>query len=227
MVKNFLLQCLYWGPVSTTMFVYFYCSFYVIGGSTHRGTKLFIMSLPTFNFESQHWSDTDTLPCPRTGEYPVGRVAFGFVQHGNDVTIAGGRSDVQVDLHEPGDADYSFVINDVWVLNIQTLQWHQHVFDLPRTLFFHTITLHTDTGRLYVFGGVHNNVRQNTLYVSQFYWLSLAERCWEQVSAMLVSGLRKNDCGEPKFSDKQLCDLGIPLKFVNRLSSDILSRPIL
>ena len=103
--------------MSITLFVYFCCSFYVIGGRTYKKTQRFIIFLPTFNFESQLWTATKTLPWPRTGKYPVGRVEFGFLQHGNDVIVAGGLADAR-------DFDYSVCLNDVWMFNVTTLQWY-------------------------------------------------------------------------------------------------------
>ena len=102
-------------------------------------------------------------------------------------------------------------------------------------------TLHKDTGRLYALGETHNAFRPNApLHVSQFCWRSLVERSWEKMSYILLNivakarkccdacGMHRLSCdvySVKKSSEKRLCDIGIPLQFVNRLPSEILSRP--
>ena len=118
---------------------------------------------------------------------------------------------MEFDAHE-------HALNDVWLLNLSTLQWNEHAYKLPKPLYFHVMSWNEDTGCVYIFGGVYRTVRQNTLYVSQMFWKNLAERCFEKVVGMLVQANGKN-LGSLKKED--LCEIGLPQKFVKRLQPHV------
>jgi len=178
---------------------------YLFGGGTSTSVCGF-QTLPTFNIEEKYWFATKTN-CDRNATidegdgngYPDARRCHGLVQSGSNIWIIAGY-----DGHE--------IFNDVWCLDLNTLNWRKIRIELPQPVYFHGVTL-TKEGRLVIFGGVDSiqlNTRTNQIYS---FWLkipSLRSMAWESVKYY-----------QPKLNKLpkvKLREIGIPDDFIESLS---------
>ncbi|KAJ2952939.1 hypothetical protein O0L34_g7310 [Tuta absoluta] len=178
---------------------------YIIGGGT--GDWAFeLMEIPMFDLETRTWSilnprSDDTLKEPRG---PLPRKCHSAVQidtpSGSQVFVAGG-------------SDGQSVFEDVWKLNVSTLQWHlMQKTLLPNPLYFHSSTVTSD-GCMYVFGGIEPKERaasrNNVLYKVWLCIPKLSEICWE--------ALLHFHPNIDKIDRRTLLNIGIPFHMVDRI----------
>lgn len=178
---------------------------YIIGGGT--GEWAFeLMEIPIFDLESKTWSiqipkaDDSTEPTVR----PLARKCHSAVQ-----VNTGKHSQVFV----AGGSDGESVFNDVWRLDLETLQWTlMRKTILPCPLYFHSATV-TSYGCMYMFGGIepkrNTASRNNNLYKIWLCIPKLSEICWEAVLYTYPNLINK--------SRATLLNYGIPIHFVDRL----------
>ncbi|XP_028162153.1 kelch domain-containing protein 10 homolog [Ostrinia furnacalis] len=182
--------------------------FYIIGGGT--GEWAFeLMEMPMYDLKSKTWKLLFPRPDYRT-DFPLApspRKCHSAVQFdtpdGVQVIVAGG-------------SDGQLVFDDVWMLDVNKLQWHlMQKTILPRPLYFHGSSV-TSYGCMYMFGGIEPNDdivdRNNTMYKVWVCIPKLSEICWE---AMLSLHPNLHELDRPT-----LLNLGIPLHLVDRLHSD-------
>lgn len=118
--------------------------------------------------------------------------------------------DIQVFI--TGGYDGEDVFDDLWKLELSTLQWTRiETCRLPRPTYFHS-TAATPEGKLYVFGGIYisDDIRRsNEIFTTWLCIPKLSEMSWEAL-------LKYN----PKIVDMKrdvLIDAGLPRKFIERL----------
>lgn len=180
---------------------------YVLGGGTSL-SAYDLEVLPAFNLELSKWTQLKTKPdtlAPPPG-YPQSRKCHSCVQYklpNNDVevVIAGGYFENEQ------------FYNDIWKLNLSTLQWHLfQTASLPDPIYFHDAAT-SGNGLMYVFGGiqVHGNgdTRTNEIYKIWVTIPKLSEISWD---AMLHYHPKL-----PTYSKDELLEIGIPNKFANRI----------
>ncbi|XP_014609183.1 PREDICTED: kelch domain-containing protein 10 homolog isoform X2 [Polistes canadensis] len=178
---------------------------YVIGGGT--GTEAFSLAeIPTFNLEKRKWTILNTQGDSENNTIPAPRRCHGVVQYMDEKT---GVTYVVVS----GGTNGAFVFSDVWRLDLSEMQWTcLKKCKLPRPLFFHSAAL-TPQGRMYTFGGVSMQrdkaARTDAVYAVWLTIPKLSEICWLALN-YYISDLRNR-------SPDKLLNLGIPLKFVQRL----------
>ena len=158
-----------------------------------------LTKLHSYCFESHTWAIEGTLADRESFEYPKGRAAFGCVQKDNLIFISGGR---HYDVNE------SEALDDVWSLDLISMRWSQLQLRLPRPLYFHSMAL-SPNGDVYVFGGVHNDVRIGDLFQASLFLPNLAELCWK----VYVRSLNYTN----KLQASDLVKRGVPQQFVKRL----------
>lgn len=138
---------------------------FVLGGGT-AVDSLPLRKLPAFNTAAQQWEFLFTAPDPRHG-FPSRRRCHSCVQHQDAVFVAGGHNNVHV-------------LNDVWRLELPTLQWHRLAASLPNPVYFHSAAV-TESGQMFVFGGVtavDGSERCNSLWSMWLTVPSLLELSW-------------------------------------------------
>ncbi|XP_055629273.1 kelch domain-containing protein 10 homolog isoform X2 [Toxorhynchites rutilus septentrionalis] len=178
---------------------------YIIGGGT-SDSAFSLASIPTYNLKRNKWTYTATKPDPSLPlpGVPAPRKCHSCVQYhtdnGTEVIVAGGYD---------GGSYYA----DVWKLNLNTFEWRlMQKSVLPYTLFFHDAAC-SESGCMYIFGGIkfsfRNNLRTNIVYKMWMTIPKLSEICWE---ALLHYSQEL-----PAKSKNELLELGIPLKFVQRI----------
>lgn len=107
------------------------------------------------------WSLIETKASKiRERRYPAPRSSHSCVQFGKMVYIVGGL-------------DIETAHNDFWSLNLETLQWNEHI-SLPMPCYFHSAA--QNDSEMFVFGGMNDvtrKVRNNVMY-----------RCWVGVPTL-------------------------------------------
>ena len=184
---------------------------FAFGGGTDQ-VCFSLKKIPVFDLGSRTWSAIDSNPGkPASTPLPNPRRCLGCVMKDHYVYINGGMDGVQV-------------FDDVWRFNLRTHDWEKILVTLPIPLFFHAITLSPSTGRMITFGGVNHivntpvaDVRVNDLYSVYLGIPSLQEVAWSTFLSFCRRDVLK------KSSRLDLFDLGIPSKFVRRLSEDLVS----
>ncbi|CAH0555395.1 unnamed protein product [Brassicogethes aeneus] len=175
---------------------------YVLGGGT-ADTAYDLQCIPTFNVEKKCWKKLPTIRDPHKG-VPAPRRCHGTVQI---------NSDPGVQVFVTGGHDGENVFNDLWRLDLATMQWTCFDFcQLPIRTYFHATAVSPE-GRIYVFGGINtindNVVRNNLIYSTWLCIPKLSEMCWEAVlhySPNIV-----------KSKQEDLIDIGLPRHFIQRL----------
>ncbi|XP_053598951.1 kelch domain-containing protein 10 homolog [Microplitis demolitor] len=181
---------------------------FVLGGGTSSECFGFT-EIPAFDLEKNRWLRLQTFGDLNSNPWiPSARRCHGCVQYVDQATgdinavISGGYTGPQV-------------FNDVWRLNLRRLQWtclKRFGTELPRPVYFHSAAL-TPAGQMYIFGGiVQNGSRGSRTQHVRSVWLvvpKLTEICWEAVN-YYFKNLRNK-------SKDELANLGIPLKFIQRL----------
>uniref|UniRef100_A0A1E1VXG3 SOCS box domain-containing protein n=1 Tax=Pectinophora gossypiella TaxID=13191 RepID=A0A1E1VXG3_PECGO len=178
---------------------------YIIGGGT--GEWAFeLMEIPMFDLDTKTW----TILMPKADDTlkeaigPLPRKCHSAVQidtpNGAQVFVAGG-------------SDGQSVFEDVWRLNVPTLQWHlMQKTVLPNPLYFHSSTVTSD-GCMYMFGGIEpkerSTSRNNILYK---VWL-----CVPKLSEICLEALLHFHPYLDHVDRRTLLNIGIPIHMVDRI----------
>lgn len=111
-----------------------------------------------------------------------------------------------------GGYDGENVFDDLWKLELSTMQWTRiETCLLPRPTYFHS-TAATPEGKLYVFGGIYINDdvnRTNEVFTTWLCVPKLSELCWEALLGY------NRDIRNVK--REVLIDAGLPRRFIERL----------
>lgn len=182
---------------------------FVMGGGTVANVYGF-EKIPAFNLNTKRWetlltTGDPTIPSPGV---PAPRRCHGCVQLHSDgiqhssVFISGGY-------------DGSNIFDDLWKLDLATLQWQcLSQCKLPRAVYFHSTAV-TPAGQLFSFGGIAhmgNGEFDRTAEVHSV-WVcipKLSEMCWEAIIYYNPS--------IHNVSSSKLLDSGIPAKFISRIN---------
>ncbi|KAH8032564.1 hypothetical protein HPB51_026017 [Rhipicephalus microplus] len=168
----------------------------VLGGGTAHDS-LPLRKLPAFNTITLWWESLSTTPDPGHG-FPAKRRCHSSVQYRNSVFVCGGHTGTQV-------------LNDVWRLDLPTLQWRRLHISLPSPVYFHAAAV-TESGQMFVFGGVtavDGTSRCNSLWSMWLTVPSLLELSWLallQAAPWLAT-----------LPPKQLARDGVPLSILEKL----------
>lgn len=177
---------------------------YVLGGGTAEDAYGF-KHIPVFNLERNEWIRKKSLKDGRNG-IPSARRCHGAVQITDNnvvqVFISGGH-------------DGTNIFDDLWRLNLNTMQWQLiDTCRLPQKTYFHATAVSPE-GKLYVFGGIYcksgDVKRTNEIFTTWLCIPKLSELSWEAVLHYYpnINYCNKND----------LINVGVPKRFVNRLDS--------
>lgn len=180
---------------------------YIIGGGT--GEWAFeLMEIPMFDLQTRTWS----MLIPKADDSlkdtlaPLPRKCHSAVQ----INTSNG-----VQVFVTGGSDGQSVFEDVWRLNVSSLQWTlMQKTVLPNPLYFHSSAV-TSTGCMYVFGGIEPKERATSRNnILHKVWLcipKLSEICWE---ALLHYHPHMD-----QMDQQTLVNVGVPRHFVARLHS--------
>nr|XP_054751689.1 kelch domain-containing protein 10-like isoform X1 [Lytechinus pictus] len=145
---------------------------YVIGGGT-SSSAFPLDKVNAFDTESRQWELLFTKPDERYG-FPGPRRCHGCAQLGKVGYISGGF-------------DGREIYDDIWMLDLTTLQWTKLQTKLPRPVYFHSSAI-TPNGCLFIHGGVvdaHGTDRSDAL-VRVWVWVpSLLRMAWNRVLSLL------------------------------------------
>ncbi|GLH12868.1 Kelch domain-containing protein 10 homolog [Gryllus bimaculatus] len=181
---------------------------FVMGGGTATDVYGF-EKIPAFNLSTGQWETLVTSGDPSLSPpgVPAARRCHGCVQLPSDgiqhsaVFISGGY-------------DGSNIFDDLWKLDLNTLQWqHLSHCKLPRAVYFHSTAL-TPAGQLFSFGGIAdmgNGEFDRTAEVHST-WVcipKLSEMCWEAL--VHYNQFIHN------VPSANLLNCGIPAKFLSRI----------
>ncbi|KMQ97665.1 kelch domain-containing protein 10-like protein [Lasius niger] len=174
---------------------------YVLGGGTSSESYGFL-KIPAFDLETNSWRTLNTQGDNDITAVPEPRRCHGSVQYTDE------RSGV-TSVFISGGYNGDWVFSDVWRLDLSTLQWTcLRECILPYPVYFHSAALIPE-GRMYIFGGIVKVQRTNAVYSAWLTIPKLSEICWQALNYYY-----------PKLKDyspDKLLDIGIPLKFVQRL----------
>ncbi|CAK9821890.1 Kelch domain-containing protein 10 homolog [Anthophora retusa] len=179
---------------------------YVLGGGTAVDACGF-SEIPAFDLEAKKWLILNTYG-DNNNTFPEPRRCHGSVQYTDDKT---GITSVVICGGYNGD---HHIFADVWRLDLNHLQWTcLRKCILPRPVYFHSAAL-TPEGCMYTFGGIikENNKIVRTAAVHSV-WLvipKLSEMCWQALIYYYPDIAHR--------SQHELLNMGIPLKFVQRIS---------
>ncbi|CAK9810168.1 Kelch domain-containing protein 10 homolog [Anthophora plagiata] len=180
---------------------------YVLGGGTALDAFGFT-EIPAFDLETKKWIILNTFGDNNDNTFPEPRRCHGSVQYTDDKT---GITSVVISGGYNGD---HHIFADVWRLDLNHLQWTcLRKCILPRPVYFHSAAL-TPEGCMYTFGGIikENNKIVRTAAV-HCVWLiipKLSEICWQALIYYYPDIAHR--------SQDELLNMGIPLKFVQRIS---------
>ncbi|XP_002741198.1 kelch domain-containing protein 10-like [Saccoglossus kowalevskii] len=149
-----------------------------------------------YDLKLSMWESLSTHPDYLKG-FPPTRIYHSCAQRNNDVFISGGHNN-------------SLIYDDLWRLNLTTLQWTS-LNKLPIKSFFHTASI-TPSGCMYYFGGVTKLDDSSRTGETYRIWLevpSLFELCWYHVSSLIPD--------LDSLSDERLITLGIPRSLIGRV----------
>ncbi|XP_071960566.1 kelch domain-containing protein 10-like [Antedon mediterranea] len=174
---------------------------FVIGSSWHelKYKPHFLNMVHVYDLETRKWEYTTTKASRSFDHpYPKRRVYHSCCHWKNNIYMCGGHNS-------------SYIYDDLWRLNLETLQWSKLSATMPVPTFFHTAAV-TPAGCMYLYGGVTSlSERARTSAIFRI-WLdvpSLLEISWNYLH-QLFPHLRK-------LSDTQLFTLGIPSLLLDRL----------
>lgn len=179
---------------------------YIIGGGTsHEAFSL--ESLHAFHIKSRKWIKRPTLPDPLVPShgFPGPRRCHSCVQY----QTLSGQTEIVI---TGGFFEDEMFYDDIWSLNLSTMQWRLFKAELPHPMYFHDAAT-SGNGLMYLFGGIeaqdNGQLRTNNLYKIWVMVPKLSEICWE---ACLTIHPRLPLC-----SAESLRRLGVPERFVSRL----------
>jgi hypothetical protein len=179
---------------------------YILGGGTSMSVFGF-KNIQTFNTVDNEWRSLRTEPDKDTTidrsdgmGYPDARRCHGALQINHMVYIVGGY-------------DGDEIFNDIWRLDLHTLNWVRLNIDLPTPVYFQATTLSED-GQLFMFGGVDSieeNTRTDKIYSVWLQPPSLRSICWESIQYYIpnISSIKPG----------HLRELGIPENYLRRVVS--------
>ncbi|KAK2143745.1 hypothetical protein LSH36_816g00058 [Paralvinella palmiformis] len=176
--------------------------FYVLGGG-HLAGAIGLEQFNVYHFETRTWSSKHTTADPKHG-FPKSRSSFGCVQRDGWVVILGGRhySVNVLDVLNVG-------LDDVWALELGSLQWTKLEIVLPKPMYFHTVSL-APSGMLYIYGGiVEHEQRSSDIYQLRLFAPTLAELAWQKL-------IEKTDSFN-NISRADLKNVGLPSGYIDRL----------
>lgn len=178
---------------------------YVIGGGTSDAVFI-LANIPVYDIQANKWEYLLTKPDPLATSpgIPTARKCHSCVQirtdQGLEVIVAGGYDGVNY-------------YNDIWKLNLSTMQWKKmHKSNLPYPLFFHDAAV-TNDGCMHIFGGIKysngTSVRTNTLFKMWTTIPRLSVIAWEALLHYIPT--------LPSRTKEELLEAGIPRQFVERV----------
>uniref|UniRef100_A0A914EB49 Kelch domain-containing protein 10 n=1 Tax=Acrobeloides nanus TaxID=290746 RepID=A0A914EB49_9BILA len=120
----------------------------IFGGGTPQWSEQ-LEKLNAYNINEKRFLEIQTNPDLKHG-FPQPRKCHAVVRYEDDVYIIGG-------CNEPPDAEFIgaqfyTVLNDLWKINLTTLQWTKLDTNLVNGVFFHSAVV-TFEGCIYIFGG--------------------------------------------------------------------------
>lgn len=144
----------------------------VFGGGT-ASSSLPLRKLPAYDTNRFTWDTLTTIGDPQHG-FPSKRRCHSCVQYKDRVVVCGGHSGTRV-------------LDDIWELDLRTLQWRRLPLSLPSPVYFHSAAV-AQSGQMFVFGGVtalDGTSRCNTLWslwlvvpsLLELAWLALLDSC--------------------------------------------------
>ena len=127
--------------------------------------------VPAFNIDTNVWSELHSKGTMDDNRYPPSRKFHSAVQYKNFAFMCGGFDGVNM-------------YNDIWRLDLITLQWEELKDRLPMPIYFHSATV-TPSGCMYMFGGVINtsgNQRSDFVFKKWLTVPSLQELVWDRLN---------------------------------------------
>lgn len=175
---------------------------YILAGGTADVAYDFV-DIPTFNVETFVWTFNKSQQDIKAG-FPVARKCHSAVQI---------KKDNGIEVFIMGGFDNNKIFNDVWRLEIPSLQWTQMKKSFfPNPLYFHSSAV-TPEGCMYTFGGIQvgreTPTRSNKLYKLWLCIPKLSEICWESLLYYFPDLVHQDK--------SKLLKSGIPIRFVDRL----------
>eukprot|EP00057_Strongylocentrotus_purpuratus_P012196 XP_011666670.1 PREDICTED: kelch domain-containing protein 10-like [Strongylocentrotus purpuratus] len=151
-----------------------------------------------FDTESRQWELLDTRPDERHG-FPGPRRCHGCAQLGTVGYVSGGF-------------DGRKIYDDVWMLDLTTLQWTKLDTKLPRPVYFHSSAI-TPNGCMFIYGGVldpQGTERSDTLVRVWVRIPSLLLMAWNRVLSLLrnPTGIEKHTLQAMGVPPSLLPDIG-------------------
>ncbi|XP_033648079.1 kelch domain-containing protein 10-like isoform X2 [Asterias rubens] len=162
---------------------------YIIGGGTSVQAYP-LDKIHVFDLETREWQLMVSIEDPQHG-YPESRRCHGCAQLNNEGYITGGYGGKKI-------------FDDIWRINLDTLQWTQLDIRLPKPVYFHSSAI-TPSGCLYYHGGVVSPTGDERSDSLIRIWLkipSLLKMCWEKTLS-LIPDLHS-------LPQRELLELGIP-----------------
>jgi N-acetylneuraminic acid mutarotase len=171
---------------------------HIFGGGTAESCFGF-KEVPTFDLETRTWEALPTLG-DKELSYPSPRRCHGCVQFESDIYIVGGTDGI-------------YICNDMWRLDLISMQWTKLEVEIPLPVYFHGTSI-SPAGQLVIFGGVNSttfNERNNSLYSLWLRTPPLKELSWLAFHYYSSSLVRQ--------APENLIEMGIPRSFVQRIGS--------
>ncbi|KAE9550118.1 hypothetical protein FO519_006655, partial [Halicephalobus sp. NKZ332] len=109
------------------------------------------ISITYFDLKEEFYGVIETTPDPVHGS-PRERDCFAISKYENSIFVMGGR----------GTPDGSLLYNDIWSLNLKSMQWKKKEMGLSFKTSFHASAI-DEEGRIYVFGGHRGGIRDHTV----------------------------------------------------------------
>lgn len=179
---------------------------YVFGGGTASACYGF-KYIPVFDLATKRWIKLKSNPTTPNSPIPAARKCHGCVKTTNNQVFVMGGSDGE------------HIFDDIWKFDLTNSCWQRIPVTMPVPLYFHGMTI-SPAGKVTIFGGVNRimanqldtNVRTNDLYELWVELPPLEEQVWNAVVGYC------NPVHLCQSTRRELAKLGIPTKFINRLS---------
>lgn len=183
-------------------------SIFILGGGASEHT-FGLKNLPAFDTDTRKWSVVHTQFDPKTKTYPSRRKCHSLVQYTNsrgdqEVVIAGGVSGIKE-------------LDDIWKLNLRSLQWTKLGATIPTNLFFHDSAIASNFC-MYIFGGIvsgnanrrlHTRTRTNAVYKIYVDIPKLSDIAFEALIFYNPGIVNRN------FSE--IVEMGVPIEYANKI----------
>ncbi|RWS30655.1 Kelch domain-containing protein 10-like protein [Leptotrombidium deliense] len=176
---------------------------YIFGGGTAT-TSFDFKRVPVFNLVCNEWEYLETKKDTTAIDdgFPMKRRCHGCVCVDSEVFIIGGLNN-------------TVICKDMWKLDLETRQWTMIPYKMPLPVYFHSASV-SPFAQMTIFGGVtsfHHNLRTNNLFQVWLKIPPLKEIAWNT----LLANFRNTFL--TKMSPVELFNLGIPLQYIQRLST--------